>query len=53
MLPFSVSSAESVLVACEWVSSLAASGGCDLMGALNMALALEDLDTVMVVLSTQ
>lgn len=52
-LSFSTNYSDGALLASEWVSSLAASGECDLMGAMNVALELENLDTIMVILSTQ
>lgn len=50
---FSVNCAESTLLASELISSLSPSGGCDVMGALNVALELSGLDTIMLILSSQ
>ena len=39
--------------ALHWVSGLQASGSCDLVGALRVALELPDIDTVCIVMSTE
>ena len=52
-LPFGVSQNQCKTFADQWIAALSGQGSCNLLAALKVALALKDINTVCVVLSTR